>query len=99
MDSFADWKEELAATQVAAEDLLRKIAAGAATPDEHTLSQLEKLATACARLAYGANSPGSLTDAVQNLVTWCDHLNEPAWRASFITALQNYPLGSPWQRT
>jgi len=99
MASFADWKEELAATQVATEDLLRKIAAGSVTPDEHTLSRLEKLSTACARLAYGANSPGSLTDSVHNLVTWCDHLNESAWRASFIASLQSYPLGSPWQRT
>jgi hypothetical protein len=96
---FANWKEELAATQSAADELMQQIAAGTVASDEHTLTRLEKLATACARLAYGANSPASLTEPVHNLVTWCDHLNEPTWRASFITALQSYPLGSPWQRT
>ncbi len=99
MTFFATWKEELATTQLAADELLKQVAAGTTPLDEHALMRLDKLAATCAKLAYGANSPGSLIETVQNLVAWCDHLNEPAWRDSFITALHSYPLGSPWQRT
>ena len=93
---FSDWKEELSATQAAAEDLLQQVAATATPPNEHTLMRLDKLASACARLAYGSNAPSSLTEPVHNLIAWCDHLNEPGWRTKFIAALKSYPLSSPW---
>jgi len=99
MTFFANWKEELTATQLAADELLKQVASGSILIDEQALMRLDKLATTCAKLAYGANSPSSLTETVQNLVTWCDHLNELEWRERFITALRCYPLGSPWQRT
>ena len=99
MTFFASSHEELTATQSAAEELLQEIAAGTTPLDEHSLMRLDKLATACAKLAYGSNSPGILSETVQNLIAWCDHLNEQEWRESFILALRNAPLGSPWQRT
>jgi hypothetical protein len=99
MTVFADWKEELKATQAAAEELMRQIASGPEAPDQQALQRLERLATTCARLAFGAGEPSILSQPVYNLVNWCDHLDDPHWRSEFIVALRSYPLGAPWQRT
>jgi len=91
---FSSPAEELQSTQAALDQLLREVAGAQVPISEHTISRLEKLANACSRLAYPNNLP--LSEAAHNLVTWCDHLNELAWRARFADALKSYPLRAPW---
>ena len=88
--------QELAATQQAAEDLLRSIAAGDVTLDTHSISRLDKLAVACARLAYANGLITQLSDNVESLIRWCDHLDDPGLTADFVRALKTFPLRSPW---
>ena len=92
---FDSITQELAATQQATEELLREVAA-AGGPDEHALVRLDKLATACARLACGNGLASLLSDSVNSLITWCDHLDDVEWKAKFALALKGYPLRSPW---
>ena len=94
MTYFLSPAEELQSTQAALDELLREIAATQVPISEHIISRLEKLANACSRLAYPNNLP--LSEAAHNLITWCDHLNELAWRAGFTEALKSYPLRAPW---
>jgi len=93
---FSSPAEELTATQVATDELLKEIAASEAPVSETVLIRLENLANACARLAYPNDLP--LSVVAHNLITWCDHLNEPVWKSEFISALNVYPLGAPWPR-
>jgi len=88
--------QELAATQAAAEELLQSIAVAGSTPDAHMVDRLDRLAGACARLAYPNGLASSLSDNVHFLIAWCDHLDDPAWTANFMLALKSYPLRSPW---
>jgi hypothetical protein len=92
---FQSPAHELAETQLATEELLHEVAAAAAPPSEHTLSRLDKLASACARLAYTNSLAAPLSDDVHNLIVWCDHLDDPQWKAQFVAALKSYPLRSP----
>ena len=96
MAEFESPTQELTATQLAAEQLLREIAAAGVPPDERLLSRLEKLATSCARLAYGNGLASSLSHSVTSLITWCDHLDDAQWKAQFAEALKSHPLRSPW---
>ena len=84
------------ALQAAAEELLAEIARGAVRLDEHVISRLDKLASDGARLAYGQGCLELESQEMHNLVAWCDHLDEPAWKAEFIAALRSSPLRSPW---
>ena len=93
---FQSPAHELAETQLATEDLLQEVAAAAAPLSEHTLSRLDELASACARLAYSNDLAASLSENVHNLIAWCDHLDDARWKAQFIAALESYPLRSPW---
>ena|SRR4249919_1968076 len=93
---FESPAQELAVTQQVAEDLLRSVAASGVTPDTHTISRLEKLAASCARLAYPNGLTAQLSDNVESLIRWCDHLDDPEWTANFALALKTYPLRSPW---
>jgi hypothetical protein len=88
--------QELVATQEATEELLQSVAATGGTPDAHTISRLDRLAATCARLAYPNGLTASLSDNVHFLIAWCDHLDDPKWRANFMLALKSYPLRSPW---
>ena len=99
MVSFASWQEELLVTQNSAEQLLHEIAAGVTAADDNSLQRLDRLSTSCAKLAYGNNSAGSLSESIHNLVAWCDHLDDPVTRADFIVALRTIPLRSPLART
>jgi hypothetical protein len=92
---FESITQELAATQQATEELLREVAA-ADGPDEHAFIRLDKLATACAKLAYGNGLASLLSDNVISLIAWCDHLDDSEWKAKFASALKSYPLRSPW---
>lgn len=93
---FQSPAHELAETQLAVEELLQEVAATSTPPSEHTLKRLDKLASACARLAYTNGLATSLSDNVQNLIAWCDHLDDTQWKARFVAALKSYPLRSPW---
>jgi hypothetical protein len=88
--------QELAATQEATEELLQSVAAIGSAPDAHTIDRLERLAGACALLAYSNGLAASLSDNVHFLISWCDHLDDPQWTANFMLALKSYPLRSPW---
>ena len=99
MNVFADWREELMATQDAAEELLQQIADGTTVADTHALNRLDRLSSSCAKLAYGNDSADSLSDSVHNLVAWCDHLDDPMVKAEFLVALLTFPLTSPLART
>jgi hypothetical protein len=91
---FESVAHELAETQLALDELLQKLAAGGGPPTDHELLRLEKLASACAKLAY----PNALTlaDNADALITWCDHLDEFEWKVNFLEALKSYPLRAPW---
>jgi hypothetical protein len=91
---FATPADELHATQLAAEELLGDLFAHNVEVTPHCLSRLEKLATACAKLAYTNNLASSLTPSVHNLIAWCDHLHEPPIKAAFVEALKSSPLPS-----
>jgi len=92
---FESIAQELAVTQQATEGLLRAVAAAGVLADDHTLVRLDKLATACARLAYGNGLTAALSDNVSSLIAWCDHLDDAEWKAKFASALKSYPLRSP----
>jgi hypothetical protein len=96
MTIFNSISDELHATQQAAEELLFDIASSELPPSDHDLLRLEKLASSCARLAFPNGLTSSLSPSAYNLITWCDHLNDPVWKADFLKALQNSPLQSPW---
>jgi hypothetical protein len=92
MTVFESVKAELDATQQAADQLLQTVASDGL--NANSMVRLEKLATACARLAFPNGL--SLTTNVHNLIAWCDHLDEESWKAGFADALRVYPLISPW---
>jgi hypothetical protein len=94
MTPFDSPAHELAITEQATEKLLHEIATGAVSMNEHTLFRLEKLAAACARLAF--KNDLILGAASHSLVTWCDHLDDQQWKANFFNALKVYPLKKPW---
>lgn len=72
---------------------------GASTPvEEETITHLNKIAMSAAKLAYGNGHPEYLSDRLENLITWCDHLNEEWWKENFKVALVSGPLVSPWPR-
>ena len=93
MAIFSSIEAELEVTQQAAEDLLQSVAI--AWADAYSVMRLEKLASACARLAYSNGL--DLRSNVHNLVAWCDHLDDKTWMATFEQALRAYPLASPWE--
>jgi len=93
MAVFESAAHELAETQLATDELLQLVAAVGVRPTERDLLRLEKLATACARLAYPNALP--LSDNAHALITWHDHLDDVQWKACFLEALKSYPLRSP----
>lgn len=88
---------EFISIQRAAEDLLREIAASELPPNAHTISRLEKLAAAGAKLAYGSGYIELESEEMHNLIAWCDHLNDAEWRSQFIRTLAASPLRSPFK--
>ena len=90
---FESVAHELAETQLAIDELLQKVAATGVRPTDRDLLRLEKLAIACARLAYPNALP--LSDNANALITWHDHLDDDEWKAGFLNALKSYPLCSP----
>jgi hypothetical protein len=96
MRPFTDWQEELAFTQAATEELLQEIAMSGAEVDDRTIGRLDRLSTTCARLAFGHNDVEALSPQVYNLLMWCDHLDDTAWRDAFKAALRRQPLVNPF---
>ena len=95
MTIFNSASDELHATQKAAEELLSAIASSGSHPSDHDLLRLEKFASSCSRLAFPNDLTSSLSPCVYNLITWCDHLDDPLWKANFLKALLTSPLQSP----
>jgi hypothetical protein len=88
---------EFIAIQNAAEELLLQIARAEVEANTYTLSRLDKLTVAGAKLAYSQGCLELLSDQMHNLIAWCDHLDEPEWKSEFINALATTPLQSPWK--
>jgi len=95
MTYFATPKDELLETQNAAEKLLAELALSGVEATDHSVARLDRLASACARLAYGNKLNSLLTSNVHNLIAWCDHIDQPSWRVNFLQALKASPLVSP----
>ena len=95
MTHFATPKDELLETQNAAEQLLAELAVSGIEATDHSVARLDRLASACAKLAYGNKLDSLLTLNVRNLIAWCDHLDEFSWRVNFLQALKASPLVSP----
>jgi hypothetical protein len=95
MTYFATPQDELLETQRATEQLLAELALSELEATDHSVARLDRLASSCAKLAYGNNLNSMLTSNVHNLITWCDHLDQPSWRSNFLQALKANPLVSP----
>jgi len=88
--------ESLAA---AAEELLNAAASCGEPVSDTTLSSLEQIAERAAKIAFGSASPQLLSEEMQHLVAWTDHMDDAAWVARFRRALATRPLISPWTPT
>ncbi len=95
MTYFATVQDELLESQRAAEELLAELALSGIEATDHSVARLDRLASSCAKLAYGNNLASLLTPSVHNLIAWCDHLDQPSWRSNFLQALKANPLVSP----
>ena len=95
MTYFATPKDELLETQNAAEQLLAELAVSGIEVTDHSVARLDRLASTCAKLAYGNKLNSLLSSNVHNLIAWCDHIDQPSWRENFLKALKASPLVSP----
>lgn len=91
-----DILKEFLTIQAVVEDILGQIVRSEIEINDHSLSRLDKLAIAGAKLAYGGGCLEHESEQMHNLVAWCDHLEYPSWKATFIEALKHTPLSSPW---
>lgn len=78
------------------DELLSCLAASGNVPAESDLLKLEQMAERAAKIAYGADRSDLLSEQMQNLIRWTDHMNEQSWVENFKVALQKHPLASPW---
>ena len=95
MAAFQSVREEFLATQQAAEMLLNELSSGKEVT-ESVLDRLDKLSIACANLCYSNDLLSDISDNIENLIKWCDHLDDPKLKEEFIGALKESPLRSPW---
>ena|SRR5688500_460431 len=91
--------EELDRLHASAAQMLDSTAGSAASATDETLNQLESIAASAAKISFGSGSPELLTDDMQNLIRWTDHLDDAEWIARFRMALRSRPLISPWTQT
>ena len=78
-----------------ADTLLAELAASAQPASQDTLRTLERIAATAARIAYPTGGPGMLSQQMQHLIAWTDHLDDASWSALFQQRLMKRPLTSP----
>jgi len=80
------------------EELLVQISTASGHISEQGLHRLDACAGAAARIAFGANNAGLLSEQMTTLIAWTDHLDDPSWVKNFEQALKGRPLVSPWKK-
>jgi hypothetical protein len=88
---------ELQKLEREAADLLTGIARLAKPVSDETLEQLEIVAGAAAKIAYGTGNPKLLSEQMSTLITWTDHLDNVSLVEKFHKALASQPLIHPWK--
>jgi hypothetical protein len=99
MKPRAEDLEQLNRLLATAEKLLDAAASSREPASDDALRDLEHIAGSAAKIAFASASPELLTDDMQNLICWTDHLDDAAWIGRFRTALRSRPLLSPWTQT
>jgi hypothetical protein len=95
----SDQREALQKLEVRAEQLLATTAGSSEPATEDVLRQLESIAASAAKISFGSASPELLSDDMQNLIRWTDHVDDAVWVERFRMALRHRPLASPWTQT
>ena len=78
--------------------LLVQISAAPGHISQQSLHRLDAYAGAAARIAFGADNAGLLSEQMSSLIAWTDHLDDPLWVKEFEQALKYRPLASPWKK-
>ena len=86
---------EINALEADATQLLAEVAAGRRTADASVITDLEQLASAASKLAYGSGHPEWLSMQMGRVIAWCDHLDDETCARRFTAALSVSPLPSP----
>lgn len=89
-------KAELKDLERLADELLSNLAESGRAATEDDLHKLEQMAGRAAKIAFGAGRADLLSEQMQNLIRWTDHLNEQTWVENFKNALRIQPLVAPW---
>lgn len=89
-------KAELENLERLADKLLSYIAASGNDASESDLLKLEQVAGQAAKIAFGSDHADLLSEQMQNLIRWTDHINEESWVENFKKVLRNHPLKAPW---
>ncbi len=89
-------KTELESLERLADKLLSNLAESGNAAAEGDLQKLEQMAERAAKIAFGAGRADLLSEQMQNLIRWTDHMNEQSWVKNFKDALRKHPLGAPW---
>lgn len=89
-------KAELENLERLADKLLLNLAESGNVAAERELQKLEQMAERAAKIAFGVGRADLLSEQMQNLIRWTDHMNEQSLVESFKDALQKHPLAAPW---
>lgn len=88
--------EALRNLERSADELLAEIAASAQSASRQMLEDLEHIAGAAAKIAYGTGNPELISEQMHNLIAWTDHLDNSVWASRFQQALNERPLVNPF---
>jgi hypothetical protein len=88
---------ELESLENEAEGILSAVAVSAEEVSETQLKKLEQISERAAKISFGSGCPELLSEQMQNLIRWTDHLDEAFWVRRFKITLKIRPLASPWQ--
>ena len=80
------------------DELLDQISTATGHISQESLHRLDACAGAAARIAFGTDNAGLLSEQMTTLIAWTDHLDEPPWVKNFEQALKCRPLASPWKK-
>lgn len=89
-------KFELQELERSVDRLLLEISGTGRDPSDTELLEMVRIAERAAKMAFDSDRPDILSEQMECLIRWTDHLNEENMRQRFNKALQNYPLVSPW---
>tara|TARA_R110002167_G_scaffold347886_1_gene558921 strand:- start:10938 stop:11303 length:366 start_codon:yes stop_codon:yes gene_type:complete len=95
MNDYEAIEREVKELSTKAKSLLDELASCNKLPTEEQIIDLDWFASKISKLSYGNNRPEFISSEMYNLISWCDHNNEPEIKSKFITALRNRPLKVP----